>query len=768
MPRRIIFACCLLVGLTAGAVAVRCPSVLAKANNVVDVSDCITVRRVFDGQVEISTDGRSVAYVTKVANPETDRNMYGLYLRDVGPSPVRANGRVLIESDNPIYGLKWRSDGKKLILLDQIDADYAIVEVDPESATRRILLSSPDPISSFSVNSNAEMIVYSTEPEHPETSLQHQAYMEYGYPVLFGQGLQPPDVTQADPYRKESRVFVARMQRDGRFSCQRLEGAGLDSLRGVTGLSLSPNGRYLVFSYRDSETPKVWQWIPVFRWNPVRLGLFDFSTSSFRLAFDSPMAEWGLPVAWAMDSQAFTLNAVSPCSSVWEERDRRNGFVDGAQYKSYYHTFAVDVGANTISEVIEHPIEFYASQVVYWEGSGNRALVRESDDTYGWFQPSVPEWKKIGESKLSLTAGTLLSDLDRSRINTASNGKQIIGVYEGTLIPPDVFIHDLARGQTELLTDLNPQFHQFAPPPTGEIKWRDRFGFENEGLLIKPADYNPSKSYPVVIMVKNWPRNHFLGDTSYHTAFAPLSLASVGFVVLLAQDVDRGKVGSSPAFQRRFPGRMGEYVEFEAIIESAIDILVRQGLGARNNIGLNGFSSSSWETDMLLTHSRVRIAAASSADSGLWNYSLYWNTNSKAVMDVAEEHMGGPPYGLTFRNWLRFSPAFNAAHVTTPLLMEYTDRGAAFDPDIDGMELFVALSRQEKPVDLFFYPGGSHILDSPRQRLSSLQRNVDWFRFWMQGYEGQPPAYDPQQYVRWKKLKALVDSEKQNGLNSAN
>ncbi len=766
MPRRIIFGCFLLVALTTGAFAVRCQRVSASKKNVVDVTDCITVRRLFDGEVEISSDGRRVAYITKVANPEADKNIYGLYLRDVGPSPARANGRLLSESENPIYGLKWRSDGKKLILLDHIDTDYTIVEIDAERGTRRVLLSSPDTISSFTVNSSAEMIVYSTEPEHPEIS-SHQAYMEYGYPVLFGQGLQAPDVTQADPYRKESRVFVAQMQRDGRFSSRRLEGEGLDSLKGVTGLSLSPNGRYLVFSYRDSETPKVWQWIPVFRWNPVRLGLLDFSTSSFRLALDSPMAEWGLPVAWAMDSQAFTLNAVSPSGSVWEERDRRNGFVDGAQYKSYYHTFAVDVRTKTISEVIEHPLEFYASQVVYWEDSGSRALVRESDDTYGWFEPSVPEWKKIGESKLSLGAGTLLSDLDRSRINTASNGKQIVGVHEDTFIPPDVFIHDLAGGKTDLLTDLNPQFHQFAQQPTEEIKWRDRFGFVNEGLLIKPPDYNPSKSYPVVIMVKNWPKNHFLGDTSYHTAFAPLPLASAGFIVLLAQDVDRGKVGSSRAFQR-FPGRMGEYAEFEAIIESAIDALVRQGLGSRNNIGLNGFSSSSWETDMLLTHSRIGIAAASSADSGLWNYSLYWNTNSKAVMDVAEEHMGGPPYGHTLRNWLRFSPAFNAAHVTTPLLMEYTDRGAAFDPDIDGMEFFVALSRQQKPVDLFFYPGGSHILDSPRQRLSSLQRNVDWFRFWMQGYEGPPPAYDPQQYVRWRKLKQLVASDKQNSHNSPN
>jgi dipeptidyl aminopeptidase/acylaminoacyl peptidase len=759
LVRSISAGCFLLIALTTSAQEVQGVRTRAAHAKTIDVTDCVTVRRLFDGQVEISPDGRVVAYVVKTANPDTNKNMYGLYLRDIATFRARTNGRLLLESDNPVYGLKWRSDGKKLILLDHIDKDQSVAEIDPETATRRVLLSSQDPISSFATNSTVEMIVYSTEPEHAEHPLR-KAYIEYGYPLIFGQGLQSPDLTQADPYRKESRLFVARVQPNGRFSSVSLRDAGLGSLRGVTGLSLSPDGRYLVFSYREAETPEAWRWIPVFRWNPVRLGLFDFLTNTFRLAFDSPQAEWGLPVAWAMDSQSFTLNAVSPSNSLWETRDRLNGFVDGAQYKSYYHTFAVDLRTNTVTEVLEHPLEFYATQVVYWEGSNSRALVREADDTYSWFEPSAPEWKKISESKLSLRKGTLLSDLDWSRINTTSDGKEVVGVYESTWIPPEIFIHNLENNESRLLTDLNPHFHEIAVGPVENVKWKDRFGFENEGLLIKPAGYDPSQSYPLVIMVKNWPSNHFIGDTSYRTAFAPLPLASAGFVVLMAQDVDRGRVGSSGVF-RKYPGRMGEYAEFEAVVESAIDTLVRKGLASRDNIGINGFSSSSWETDMLLTHSRIRFVAASSADSGLWNYSLYWNTNSEAVMDVAEEHMGGPPYGRTFRNWLRFSPAFNAVHLTTPLLMEYTDRGAAFDPDIDGMEFFVALSRQKKPVDLFFYPGGGHLLDNPAQRVSSLRRNVDWFRFWMQGYEGPAPPYDPQQYVRWKKLRALGVSQNQ-------
>jgi dipeptidyl aminopeptidase/acylaminoacyl peptidase len=119
-------------------------------------------------------------------------------------------------------------------------------------------------------------------------------------------------------------------------------------------------------------------------------------------------------------------------------------------------------------------------------------------------------------------------------------------------------------------------------------------------------------------------------------------------------------------------------------------------------------------------------------------------------MNDYEGELGGPPYGDTLANTLRFTPAFNAQRVRCPLLMEYT----RFPGDLTGnMEFFVALNRLGKPVEMFSYPTGEHDLDTPSQRVASLQRNVDWFRFWMQGVETSPPANDPEQFVRWKKLR---------------
>ena len=120
-------------------------------------------------------------------------------------------------------------------------------------------------------------------------------------------------------------------------------------------------------------------------------------------------------------------------------------------------------------------------------------------------------------------------------------------------------------------------------------------------------------------------------------------------------------------------------------------------------------------------------------------------------MDSDEAQVGGAPYGGTFKNWLSSAPALNAESVRGAVLMEYTD------PIDVGFEFFVALSRVGKAVELYRYPKGKHPLDTPFERVASLRRNVDWFRFWMQGYEGKAPDYDLDQYVRWRELRKMQE-----------
>jgi hypothetical protein len=50
---------------------------------------------------------------------------------------------------------------------------------------------------------------------------------------------------------------------------------------------------------------------------------------------------------------------------------------------------------------------------------------------------------------------------------------------------------------------------------------------------------------------------------------------------------------------------------------------------------------TSWKTNFLLTHSDLKLAAASSADSGIYNYGVYWLGNVEDKVAVQLESMFG-------------------------------------------------------------------------------------------------------------------------------
>jgi dipeptidyl aminopeptidase/acylaminoacyl peptidase len=124
---------------------------------------------------------------------------------------------------------------------------------------------------------------------------------------------------------------------------------------------------------------------------------------------------------------------------------------------------------------------------------------------------------------------------------------------------------------------------------------------------------------------------------------------------------------------------------------------------------------------------------------------------------------GGSPYGEGLSNWLKYSISFNLDRIHTPLLLETMGNGAHDDdPHSPALslqqtsEVFVGLKHLRRPVELYYYPNEMHTPEHPLARLANLTRNVDWFRFWLQGYE-RPAPEDPTQYVRWK----LLDNPKE-------
>jgi dipeptidyl aminopeptidase/acylaminoacyl peptidase len=722
------------------------------------VFDSVRTRKPLPGEIAISPNGRRIAYVVEAPDLENNRNAHLLYVKDLDHNQSAPNGALLVTSEQ-ISNLRWLSDGKRILILSRPGGTSRIEVVTVSTGVRNTLWSSNQKIMSMSASSDGNTVAYSVNvpPFDAEARKERQSR---GYAIKFG---DPSDDWGREDWWTNQRIYLVKRQPNGSpvrsQVCSGEFSIGLDPcvVSGAKAFSLSPNGVYLAFNYRRANLPETWAATAFGRWArlggiPVdALGLYDSQTQRASVGFNGPDAGFGVPAAWAEDSRAFAIAAMSPVGSTWEERDIQNGFTEGRFLESYTHVFAVGV-EGSVSEVLQSPAVWSQSGILTWKHSNAEVLIRKDNQTFVWMAANGSQWEERSHFTPSFQGFSLRPSATSAGSPVVSNGSIIVGISETTMSPPELYIYDVHKTAARALTDLNPQFRDITLGMVEKIEWKNSYAARCGGYLIKPVGYVAGNHYPLVIMAKGW-TDDFFSDTRFRTAFPPQSLANAGFVVLMA---NMPAIDMEP---KNHPGRMGEAFNWISMVESGIVLLEDRGLVEKNNVGIIGFSRTSWNVDFMITHSSFRFAATSSADSGLYNYGTYWFGNDERSLRDSEQQFGDAPYGKGFLTWLQYAPAFNAQHVHTPVLMEYCGYGVLPEP-ISAEEFFAALNHYRKPVELYFYPLGEHMLDTPRERAASLQRNVDWFRFWMQRYE-RPHPQDPGQYPRWRALRALREADRE-------
>lgn len=718
----------------------------------ITVEDCVQTRHVVRHEVRIAPDGRTVAYLVKTADLRTNKNKYQLYVRQIDASTRRRNGTLLLEGQ-ALSGLVWTADSRSLMILSQQNRRSVILRVNSEGHGSQVVVTSPRPIEGYATDAKGEIVAFSRSLIEDQRK-RFDKEMTLGFPVTLGDPVFSHFSNFFISTSQNEILVVHRMENTTRALARITRIESLISqeqlpLFGVRFLSLSPDGRFLTFTHLVKEIPEGWKSNPFVKYllqnhtPAAALGFYDVRARTFRKGvFPSPC--FSGPVRWSDDGKSFALVAGPPIPSPWEEQLEREKpvylFTVGLWEDMY--PFVVDPDTGHISRLIagtdSGPYTLnQGSAPLAWKRANGELTLTADGNTFLRLSPEGPDWKVVAKFSGALKQSA-------HDVTAASDGEKAVTLFETTMDPPDLSIFDFRSGSTSLLTDLNPEFRQIALGHVEEMHWTNKYGAECSGYLIKPVGYIPGKKYPLVIMAKDWDST-FISDTRFHTAFPPQPLAGAGFLVLMANDPSRNQE------PKAYPGQIGEAYNWIEMVRSGINLLVGDGLAEKDLIGIIGFSRTSWKLDFMLTHADLSFAVASSADGGNYNYSVYSIQNADGRFKVDENMYGGPPYGATLGNWLKYAPAFNADKVSSPLLMEYIGEGSL--TWFSGIEFFTALKKQGKTVEFYYYPNGEHTLDTPLEREASLRRNLEWFRFWMQGYEGKPSEYDPEQYIRWHKLR---------------
>jgi dipeptidyl aminopeptidase/acylaminoacyl peptidase len=744
----------------------------AQQERAIQPRDCVEVRYLAGGSssrpIQMNRQATRVAYLVSSPNLATNQNDVELYVRDL-PADHTGHPRKILRG-NPISELHWLADGKHVTVLWKLRDHAVIEEVDVESGSHQTIARANADIAEYSVDRNADTVVFATEASNHITDAIENASIAARTPEAVARGFRVPFQVEGKSPLPKRTIFISRRRHGARskpipiaayaqFPYRKIAAATYLIGLGLH-LSLSPDGKELLTTSVNAadHLPEEWSSSPTVR-AILRAGfpgvclltLYHLDSGRASLPLNSP-DPLSTPL-WSADSKSFTVVAESPVASRWERED-----VEAKQIGRGKHLFFVDVARGKVELVASH-VANTDEQPLSWTEDGS-LMVHSSATVISTFVHSEDAWKEVSRIEIPRKSLYRFGSL-------AGNRSYIIGDYQNTTTPPQLFLYTPGSKAVELLEKLNPQFDNLSIADAENISWKTTEGQTVDGLLLMPIPYRQGTKYPLIIQTHPT-SGGFVCDSgeSHFPSYIPQLAANAGMMYLIqTYPEDWNEAEWEAHYPPGYPGKQGyggfqEAASAMDVWDSAVIALSERGLIDPKRVGIEGFSRKGWYVEFILAHAKTKYRAATVTDNVQYSVGEYWLNHTASHLSGYDLLYGGPPYGKTLKNWMDYSISFNLDRIRTPVLMEEMGYGASPTSEygmLDLMasyEVFTGLNRLRKPVELYFYPNEQHQPDHPQARLATLQRNLDWYRFWLQGRE-RSPAEDPDQYVRWRALREI-------------
>lgn len=289
-------------------------------------------------------------------------------------------------------------------------------------------------------------------------------------------------------------------------------------------------------------------------------------------------------------------------------------------------------------------------------------------------------------------------------------------------LPPRIMMAK-KNGNTKCLYQSNPQFSQYAWGRSELMQFTIENGKKLSGALYYPADFDPSKKYPMIVHIYEKQSNkvHLFENPNLYfgDGFSPAILTSLGYLVL-CPDIEHQhqKIGESIV---------------DCTVNATKEIIAR-GLANPEAIGLIGHSFGGYSTNQVVTKTNIFKAAVSGAsitDLVSFYLNLGWDSGIPDMVRFTNEQwrMEKTPFEAP-ELYASNSPVMNAASINTPLLI-WSGKADNHVNWHQSMELYLALRRLGKTSTLLLYPGEMHNLAKPKNQIDLTTKIIQWFDYYL-------------------------------------
>ena len=246
-------------------------------------------------------------------------------------------------------------------------------------------------------------------------------------------------------------------------------------------------------------------------------------------------------------------------------------------------------------------------------------------------------------------------------------------------------------------------------------------GDEVWGYVVKPADFDPTRRYPVAFLIHGGPQGSFGND--FHYRWNPQAYAGAGYGVVMIDF--HGSTGYGQAFTDAINGDWGG-APLEDLMKGLDAALQRYPFLDGTRVAALGASYGGYMINWLAGKAPERFRCFVCHDGNLDERFAYYDTEE---LWFPEWEHGGVPWQADSTYTLH-NPIDLVANWKTPTLVVHGMKDFRI-PYSQGLATFTALQRQGIPSQLLVFPDENHWVLKPANSIQWHDTVLAWLDRWL-------------------------------------
>ncbi|MES2809542.1 MAG: prolyl oligopeptidase family serine peptidase, partial [Bacteroidota bacterium] len=344
-------------------------------------------------------------------------------------------------------------------------------------------------------------------------------------------------------------------------------------------------------------------------------------------------------------------------------------------------------------------------------------LITQNDVTKQW------GYYKESLSGSAVPEKIVMAPYSYSSLQKAKNADTYIYTKANYQQSPNLYLSADIKAETKL-SNTNPQQADYNWGTAELVHWKTPKGHAADGILYKPENFDPKKKYPMIAYFYEK-----VTETLYnYQAPAPTpSRLPISFFV------SNGYLVFTPdiSYETGHPGKSA--VEY---VNSGVEYLKKNAWVDAKHIGIQGQSWGGYQVAYLITVNNMYAAAWAGAPvvnmtSAYGGIRWESGNNRQSQYEHGQSRIGASLWTRPDL-YMENSPLFHLPKVKTPVAIMSNDADGAV-PYYQGIEMFTALRRLNKPAWLLIYNGEAHNLVQRQNRKDITIREQQFFDHYLKG-----------------------------------